>query len=100
MEKPKHGKKRGGLLIRLAVFGLLAVVLLSLVERQIQIAEKKEELAQLQAELELQTAKNSELQSVLDNGDGMEAYAERRARRDLDFVKPNERVFIDVGGGD
>ncbi len=100
MQKAKHGtKRRGGFLVKLAIFCLAAVVLLSLVERQIQIAEKREELAQLEAQLQAQTAKNQELQEVLDNG-GMEEYAEKRARRDLDYAKPNERVFVDVGGGD
>ena len=100
MQKAKHGtKRRGGFLVKLAIFCLAAVVLLSLVERQIQIAEKREELAQLEAQLQAQTAKNQELQEVLDNG-GMEEYAEKRARRDLDYAKPNERVFVNVGGGD
>ena len=29
----------------------------------------------------------------------MAEYAERKARSELDYAKPGERVFVDVGGG-
>ena len=66
---------------------------------QIQIAGKQEELAQLQAQLEEQTAKNEDLQASLDNDEGVREYAERRARS-LGYARPNERVYVDVGGGE
>ena len=99
MQKAKRPKTKGSVLLKAAVFCLAAVVLVSLSERQIQIAGKQEELAQLQAQLEEQTAKNEDLQASLDNDEGVREYAERRARS-LGYARPNERVYVDVGGGE
>lgn len=99
MQKDKRPKTKGSVLLKAAVFCLAAVVLVSLIERQIQIAGKQEELAQLQAQLEEQTAKNEDLQASLDNDEGVREYAERRARS-LGYARPNERVYVDVGGGE
>ncbi len=101
MEESKKTKRyRGGLLLRFAVICLAAVILLSLIERQIQLAEKKDRLEVLQGQLADQNQKNQELRNSLENDEGMKEYAEKRARRDMDYAKPNERVYIDVGGGD
>ena len=99
MQKAKRPKTKGSVLLKAAVFCLAAVVLVSLIERQIQIAGKQEELAQLQAQLEEQTAKNEDLQASLDNDEGVREYAERRALS-LGYARPNERVYVDVGGGE
>ena len=99
MQKAKRPKTKGSVLLKAAVFCLATVVLVSLIERQIQIAGKQEELAQLQAQLEEQTAKNEDLQASLDNDEGVREYAERRARS-LGYARPNERVYVDVGGGE
>lgn len=101
MEESKKTKRyRGGLLLRFAVICLAAVILLSLIERQIQLAEKKDRLEVLQGQLADQNQKNQELRNSLENDEGMKEYAEKRARRDMNYAKPNERVYIDVGGGD
>jgi len=87
----------GRLLLKLAIFCLTAVLVLSLVERQVQIAEKQEQLRQLQAQLEQQNMENEELRTAMNDEEGLRRYAEKRAREDLDYVRPNERVFIDGG---
>lgn len=94
-EKAPKRKLRGSLLIKIAVLCLTAIALISLMQRQIQIAEKREQLEQLQAQLAMQEMKNSELSSALKDEEGLRQYAEKRAREELDYVKPNERVFID-----
>ena len=100
MSRGKHSNKyKGGFLLKLAVFCLAGVVLLSLVERQIQIVEKREQLQELQELLDTQNQKNKELKDTLDNEEGaLQDYAERRARRDLGYARPDERGFVDVGG--
>lgn len=97
-EAAKPEKRRGAFLIKLAVFCMGAMLLLSVVERQVQIAEKKEQLSQLQVQLDTQNAVNEELRNTLNDQQSLEDYAEKRARRDLDYAKPNERVYIDMGG--
>lgn len=95
----KAPKKKipGGLLLKLAIFCLTAVVVLSLVERQVQISEKRERLNVLQTQLEQQNLQNKELRDAMNDEEGLRRYAEKRAREDLDYVRPNERVFIDGG---
>lgn len=95
-ETPKK-KIPGGLLLKLAIFCLTAVVVLSLVERQVQISEKQEQLHMLQAQLEQQNLQNDELRAAMNDEEGLRRYAEKRAREDLDYVRPDERVFIDGG---
>ncbi len=93
----KTGKKksyRGKFLLKLAICGLALVVLLSIVERQVQIAEKRERLAQLETQLEDQKQKNQELKKSLEDEDGLRDYAEKRARQEMDYAKSNERVYI------
>ena len=76
-----------------------AFILVSLVSQQLQISEKREELQNLQDQLNTQTIRNEEIENSLENSGGLEEYAERKARSELDYAKPGERVFIDVGGG-
>lgn len=95
-DAPKK-KIPGGLLLKLAVFCLTAVVVLSLVERQVQISEKQEQLHQLQVQLEQQNLQNEELRAAMNDEEGLRRYAEKRAREELDYVRPNERVFMDGG---
>lgn len=95
-ETPKK-KMPGGLLLKLAIFCLTAVVVLSLVERQVQISERQEQLQQLETQLEQQNLQNEELRAAMNDEEGLRRYAEKRAREDLDYVRPNERVFMDGG---
>jgi len=96
----KMEKYRGRFLLRFAVFCLAVFVVFTLVSRQLQIAEKRQELAVLQEQLERQDIQNQELADSLQDQEGLEEYAEKKARRDLDYAKPNERIFVDVGGGE
>ena len=67
--------------------------------QQISISQKKDELQQLKNELKEQQVVNDELRYDLneENADNTD-YAEKVARRELDYVKPGERVFYTVGG--
>lgn len=96
-DKAPKKKIPGGLLLKLAIFCLTAVLVLSLVERQVQIAEKQEQLRALQTQLEQQNLENEELRAAMNDEDGLRRYAEKRAREDLGYVRPNERVFMDGG---
>ncbi|WP_322171094.1 FtsB family cell division protein [Acutalibacter caecimuris] len=94
----KKEKRRGSFVIKLAMFGVTLVLLLAIVERQVQIGEKRDRLAQLQSQLDSQNQKNQELRKSLEDEDGLQGYAERRARQELDYAKPGERIYIDMGG--
>ena len=88
-----------GLLLKVAVFCFACFMVTMLVGQQISISQKKDELQQLKNELKEQQVVNDELRYDLneENADNTD-YAEKVARRELDYVKPGERVFYNVGG--
>ena len=90
---------KGSVLLKFAVLCFAAFAVVSLVGQQLQISEKREELAAVQEQLSTQLTRNEEIQNSLDNSGGLAEYAERKARSELDYAKPGERVFVDVGGG-
>lgn len=100
MHEVKTKKYKGSFLLKFALLCFAAFVLVSLIGRQLQITEKQAELEALQQELETQNIKNAEIQNSLENNGGLKDYAEKTARRDMDYAKPGERIFVDVGGSD
>ena len=99
MHELKIDKYKGSFLLKFAVLCFAVFILVSLVGQQFQIMEKRQELEDLQQQLSTQNARNEEIQNSLENRGGMDDYAERKARSELEYAKPGERVFIDVGGG-
>lgn len=103
MREIKTEKYRGFLPLKLALFIVAGAALITLVFWQMRIADKREELAQLQTQIAQQNTKNEEIKktvSSLENDDGLQEYAEKKAREDLDYARPGERIFVDVGGSD
>ena len=99
MHELKIDKYKGSFLLKFAVLCFAVFILVSLVGQQFQIMEKRQELEDLQQQISTQNARNEEIQNSLENSGGMDEYAERKARSELEYAKPGERVFIDVGGG-
>ena len=95
----KRKKQRGSLLLKLAIFAFAAYIVFALVNQQVQINEKSQELADLQEQVETQKIKNEDMKHAL-NADEEETkeYIERVAREDLDYAKPGERVFVNIAG--
>lgn len=100
--KRKEKKKRSkGFILAvgagLAVFTLYAVI--TLVNQQLDIAEKKEQLSEIQQEIFLQEVKNDDLNGIYNLDDEENnAYIERVAREEFDYSKQGERVFINIAG--
>ncbi len=99
MHELKIDKYKGSFLLKFAVLCFAVFILVSLVGQQFQIMDKRQQLEDLQQQLSTQNARNEEIQNSLENSGGMAEYAERKARSELDYAKPGERVFIDMGGG-
>ncbi len=99
MKVIKRKKQRGSLLLKLAIFAFAAYIVFALVNQQVQINEKSQELADLQEQVETQKIKNADMKHAL-NADEEETkeYIERVAREDLDYAKPGERVFVNIAG--
>lgn len=76
-----------------AVFAVYAAF--TLVSLQLQIAEKKEEQALLQAQIEEQELRNAEIRALLES-ENSDEYVARIAREKLGYASPGERVFVDI----
>ena len=98
MRDVKEKKNIGSLVLKIALFCFACFFVGSLIDQQMQISEKEEQLAQVTAERELQDRKNEELEKALQSNDGIDSYAEDYVRREYGFAKPDERVYINIGG--
>ena len=61
------------------------------------IVSKRQQLENLTQQVQAQQAENQELQRIVEAGDEA-AYMERMAREKLRYVRPDERVYIDMSG--
>lgn len=100
--KRKKGREKEGVL-RAAIGAVLVVfalyVVLTLVNQQMKISEKKAQLEAIQNEIVIQEVKNDEMRQVNEFDDSQnDAYIERVAREEFDYSKKGERVFINVAG--
>lgn len=100
MHEIKTKKYKGSFLLKFAVVCLAIFAVISLISQQLQIAQKKQELQAIEEQLNIQQIRNEELKNSLENSGDLQDYAEDKARRDLDYAMPGERIFVDVGGSD
>ena len=101
MREVKTKKYKGSLLLKIAIVCFALFLLLMLVGQFFQIGKKQAELDHLKEQLRQQQLVNDELRYDLEGEDtGTDEYAAKVARRELDYVKPGERVFYNIGGDD
>jgi cell division protein FtsB len=100
MHEIKMDKYKGSLILKIAMACIVLFFTVSFIGQQMQISEKKAQLEAVEAELKSQQVTNEELKQSLEDSTELSDYAEKVARRDLDYAKPGERVFVDVGGSD
>jgi len=65
----------------------------SLINLQIQINQKDNDLSELKAQQREQLLKNQEIERLI-NDENQDEYAEKIARDKLNYAYPNERVII------
>lgn len=98
MAKKKKKQTKISLIIGQAGIVLVGAYLaVGILFNHVRISEKRQELENVQAKLEMQQQQNDELSRVLESGSDLEII-ERVARDKLGYAKPNERVFVDVTG--
>lgn len=97
MAADRMRKKKKGLFWRIAALCVLLYVAVSFVQLQVELNEKRGELALLEQQVEDQLLENQELRSLLDMRQD-EKYIERVARDRLDYAYPDEKVYIDISG--
>lgn len=99
MQVIKGRKPKKSLLLRFAIFVFAVYAFAALVQQQVTISQKKQELASAQQQLQIQELKSDDLRSAVTSGKGGSSdYIEKAAREGLDFSKPGERVFVNIAG--
>ena len=99
MKVVKQKKRKKSIMLRLAVLAFVAYIVVTLVNQQVQISEKKAQLQSMNEQIRVQEIQNEDLKRVVNAGEGEnEDYIERVAREGLDYAKPGERVFINIAG--
>lgn len=95
-----QGKKpKKSILLRIAIFAFAVYALTALIQEQATLSEKKQELASIKQQIQIQEIKNDDLKSALGSGQsGQNEYIEKAAREGLGYSKPGERVFVNIAG--
>ncbi len=97
VKKPLFNLRYIVLCIVVLVFTVYSVV--TLVDLYSQIAEKKNELEDINNEITIQEIKNEEMNELYNSSDEeFSKYVEQIAREDLDYMRQGERVFVNVSG--
>ena len=95
MNRKKTSRKN--LIFRICIFAFVAYAAVLLIDLQINLASRKQQLLDLQEKYEVRRIANKELELQLQQGMN-EEYVERIAREKLDYVAPDEKVYIDISG--
>ncbi len=90
-KKSKNGLS-GQMLMYCAVGLVVLLVVVALMQSRSTLREKQEELDFILQQCDLQQMENDALQELMNNSD--DEYIERKAREELDYVLPGERVYI------
>lgn len=99
MKVIKIKKQKGSLLLRLAIFAFAVYTIVALVNQQVQISEKREQLVSVKQQIQIQEVKNEDIKHALSTGANASSdYIERVAREGLNLAKPGERVFVNIAG--
>ncbi len=96
--KNKKQRRPGGILITVITLTVFLYLLVSFVNIQLDIGEKRASLSALTKQYERQIADNDELFTLLNNKD-KKALMERIAREKRGYVYPDERVYYDITPG-
>lgn len=97
VKKKSIQKNRKSFVFRLCIFAFVVYAAVMLVDMQVTLADRNQELEQLALSYETQRLENKELERRLAAGVD-DDYIERIARDELDYVYPDERVYIDISG--
>ncbi len=87
-------KSKKSMIFRIAFLAFTVYVAVSVTAIQIDIANRKQQLADAQAQLDEQKLIKSEITDILNSGENTE-YIMKIAREKLGMAFPDEEVFVD-----
>lgn len=94
MSAAQKKKKTYSTILTVAFAALVCYFVIALISLQSDIKEQKEQIADINAQADVQSADNRELNNLL-NDSNLDSYVERIAREELGYVFPDERVYYD-----
>ena len=96
---PKKPKKKRYILLYLAVIGFAFYAVITIINQNVQIADKKAELKELQQQINVVEINTQHLEKVQSyEGDELSEYIEKIAKEELGYINEGERIFINVSG--
>lgn len=97
--KPEKKRKKRYLLLYLAIIGFAFYAVITIINQNVQIADKKSQLKDLQQQINVIEIQTQYLQKVQGyKGDELSEYMEKIAKEELGYVSEGERIFINVAG--
>lgn len=100
LKEVKTIKLKKSILLRISILAFIIYFIVVMVNQQININKKKQELDTLNEQIKTQELVNDEMRHILDSSDSAnQQYIEKKARENLNLVDPGERVFVNIAGG-
>lgn len=96
--KVQKRKQKRSFILTLALVLVVGYFIITIIDLQIEIRDRKEVKEQLDIEYQQILDDNKRLQAIVDSEDKGD-YMEQVAREKLGFVMPNEKVFYDITPG-
>lgn len=86
-------------LLYLAAIGFVFYAVITIVNQNVKITEKRAELSELQQQINVVEIESDYLEKVQNyQGEELAEYMEKIAKEDLGYVSSGERIFINVAG--
>lgn len=90
-------RRSKNILVKLILIAFAVFAIFTLAKLQIQLIQKKDDLAELKAEEQVKQQNADELNSLIEKGDSSDLI-ERSARDKLDYVYADEDIITDATG--
>lgn len=97
VSKRKKEKSQLSIIVLCAIVLVMLLMIVNLLQSRSAIRECRQQLESIKMQCESQELENIALEDLMNNSDA--EYIERKAREELDYVLPGERVYI-VRSGD
>ena len=95
----KKKRKKRYILLYLAAIGFAFYAVITIINQNVKIAEKKAELSELEQQINVVEIQSQYLEKVRGyEGKQRSEYMEKIAKEDLGYVGEGERIFINVAG--
>lgn len=99
IERPKKKSTLRYVLLYLAAIGFVFYAVITIVNQNVKITEKRAELSELQQQINVVEIESDYLEKVQNyQGEELAEYMEKIAKEDLGYVSSGERIFINVAG--